>query len=811
MAVSWKNKLVGAIATGAIVAGLFPMAALGAGASVLDTTPDDTATEDVTEGPGYTLTVKGLESGDTTKYYQIIEQDVDDDTQTPPYIGTQGWKLTEAVDKFKGDGSKGQDGIVDGTEKIDFGHKIADANGNYTVTALGLYVDELVISDYKDDGTKVTSDTRHLCYPTTPDNPNIVNALATAVAKNNPDPTGTKDANEDGIVLIPDTASGLYMVVATPVEGNTNYIYKPIFVAADYYNNVSKPDDGTHELDLTKNEKGQAVDGVKYPADYPTERATEGYASNAGVFKRSPLALDKKAGTDKPKDGMTDVKVGDTIPFTITVPIPTFTSNYVAPQFYITDTLTEGLKLKTDSVSVTVKNGDLNVPVTPNTDYKIFTCTKGTAIEGYENFKGMSNKPEGLVVQFLADNPSTRDVPRDGFLYKVLGAPTASITYEAEVTTEDGAKFAQQVNQMDNTAKLHFSHDPNYKRDGWDQPSFDPNEPDTREKTGELEDRTRHYTFDIDADVLGRDQSSTEPGPGGEGDESTHNKTSEIRKTWVDANGKIIQEAKTSEIAGKDEPVTINEVEFGWLAGAEFTLTQTKKAVTDPDTGTVTMSALETEETVKFDSITHVRVAANADGATNPMSDTKGYIAMKGLDAGEYILKEIKAPLGYTFNPNVQYKITITPTYVKEQSYTDAQAADPDVTVKATYDGKGSGDDLILDSYTVTIVTQKLDERMNPISGQEVESISTYNIKKTDGTNPDSILKDDGTQDETVTIDTNVETFGNNETALIVNKKLGLLPATGGSGIIFYLAVGGAVALVASYLLKNTKEEDPLA
>ena len=41
---------------------------------------------------------------------------------------------------------------------------------------------------------------------------------------------------------------------------------------------------------------------------------------------------------------------------------------------------------------------------------------------------------------------------------------------------------------------------------------------------------------------------------------------------------------------------------------------------------------------------------------------------------------------------------------------------------------------------------------------------------------------------------------------MISNKKLGLLPATGGSGILFYLFVGGAVAAVALILIKKVKQ-----
>jgi LPXTG-motif cell wall-anchored protein len=44
------------------------------------------------------------------------------------------------------------------------------------------------------------------------------------------------------------------------------------------------------------------------------------------------------------------------------------------------------------------------------------------------------------------------------------------------------------------------------------------------------------------------------------------------------------------------------------------------------------------------------------------------------------------------------------------------------------------------------------------------------------------------------------------QTALIVNKKLGILPATGGSGIIFYLVAGGLLAGTAAILINKDRK-----
>ena len=804
MASSWKSKLVGAIATGAIVAGLFPAAALGAASDlVLDSTSPK---------PAYSLTVGGLDNGDKATYYQIIELDTaTTDAQGNARVPSGSWKLTTNVDKD-------QDGIVDGTENDDYGHK----NSSTNAAEKGLHVEELLIKrDAEDtsaeavDATK--TDTRVL-------NAKKANAIASAIAKNrvtgtNPLATavnGELTANADGKVSVPNASAGMYMFTAVPGAGNTTTIYKPIFVSADYYNSESKPEDGTHEITVMTKD-GQTVTYADYSGD-------------EGTFKRSPLEIDKKSGLwdgDTPIDMQQDVAVGDTVAFTITVPVPTFSKDYKQPQFYITDTLTEGLELVDGSVKVSVKQGSGSELATENVDYII---DEGKDITGADI--------EGFVVRFLnekaddTNNDGKKWNDQDGFLYTVTGAPTCTVTYKAKVVST----AAQQVNQMDNTATLNFSNDPNYKADE-QRPGEDPNTPDdpnspgnpnkpTDEDTPELKDKTRHYTFSIDADVLGPSQDSPEPSQGGE-DYTTHNRTSEVRKVWLDAAGNIIEQSE--EKSNLEAPGTIdNEDKYNWLEGAEFKLVQTHKFVTtgtgtptdanfvtsytDPATGeTVT---IDPTKALQFDAKTHVLVSENGE---NPKSDAKGYIPMKGLDAGIYELSEIKAPLGYAFNPNIKYVITITPTYVEEPEGT-------------TDDGKGGGGDLILDSYSISISTNKLNDDLSikepaydKETGEKVEAnwvttTSTYKAGQ-DSNTPISFLnnsdKKDGVEDKQ-TSGTEGEYNENSsitlptpaEAAMIYNKRLGMLPATGGSGIIFYLVVGGAVAGMATFLLNKTKRDD---
>ena len=662
MGSSWKNKLVGAIATGAIVAGLFPAVALGADPA-LDAK----------------VSVSGLVPGDTAVYYKIVEQDQ----------ATKAWKLTSAVDA-------GGDGKIDGS--------------NLTISDLmATDTDKLVIT------------------------PDIANAISVALSTNNASSTdmGTADATgavEKSITAADGTGysadAGIYMVVATPSANNKNIVYKPVFVSADF-----DTPDGTHTLELV-------ADETAYKAD----------SNEKSVFKKSPVTIDKESGTATDKQN--DVAVGDVVDFKITVPLVTYTKNFTDAKFKITDELTDGLVLaKADGsaaeatdITVTVKNGSTTIPATLGTDYTV-------TLNGTKKF----------VVEFKGDNPNVTGT-QDGFLYQAANTgATVEITYKAKVTSEAGL----QVNQMDNTATLNFS-----------------NKPSDTTGAGELKDKTRHYTFDIDGSVFG---PIDEIGPEG-------TKTSEIRKVGIDADGNVIQEETTStQIKDGSKP---SDAEYSWLQGAEFELTMVKKHI---GTAAGTGSFEDCDPTVIKFNDDGLRVAT---GGGNAKSDANGYIPMKGLDAGVYKLKEVKAPLGYAFNPNVEYTITITPTYVAEPAGT-------------TDDGQGGAGDLILQKYEVKIEAPKLDNNQQPVQGQTITTVSTYTAGQDSTGNPISFLNDAGTKNSDASI--TFEQSGTPEnmgTALITNKKLGLLPATGGSGIFFYLAIGGAIAGVSFYLMKKDERNE---
>lgn len=287
-------------------------------------------------------------------------------------------------------------------------------------------------------------------------------------------------------------------------------------------------------------------------ADYYEGGNSVSFAGNIGssaVVKKSSVDFDKKVNeTDEYK--WNDVKPGDVIPYKITTKIPAYGANYDDAKFEVTDTFSTGLELDGDitvkygETTVTASNDD--VTITPKEDKSGFTVT----------FK----KSYLLAI--------TRNVT------------SVEITYSGKVTSAAPAN----VNPLDNTADLVFTNKPG--------------------ETKDKHDITRHYTFSIDANALGKDSLITR----------------ELMKIGLDQNGDPIT-GVTKE--------TVHENEVAPLAGASFTLTPVT-----PTTGT----------------------AKTID------SDSTGRIVFKGLDAGEYTLVENSAPSGYVRDSRT-YTVKIIPTY----------------------------------------------------------------------------------------------------------------------------------------------------
>jgi len=279
-----------------------------------------------------------------------------------------------------------------------------------------------------------------------------------------------------------------------------------------------------------------------------------------------------------------DHEVGEVIPFTVTSFVPAYGAGYINPSYSITDVMDTSLELcKADgsaaattdilvSISdVALASGDYTVTLNGTTGYTVTVNESG--------------------------------------LNKVAALGTAkkiTITYNAKITSIENVT----VNQKKNKATVTFS-----------------NTPTDSTSVSRLEDRTRHYTFSIDAKLFGDDQWET----------------SELVKIGIDEQGREI-----TAVTGYS-----NGSSHGALPGAIFGLYRTKAAA---EAGVATDTPATNENMV----------------AVQTSSATYGKLNFQGLDADKYYLVELKAPDGWIKDPTVR-EINITAHYdeIPAGSYVD--------------------------------------------------------------------------------------------------------------------------------------------
>ncbi len=310
------------------------------------------------------------------------------------------------------------------------------------------------------------------------------------------------------------------------------------------------------------------------------EKGTLSY-SPAALAKKEEVTLTKTSGTaasgSTPADVQYDVAVGDTIPFTIESVVPEYSTSYVDPIYEISDVMSTGLELLDDpAIVVQVKDTNASswTTLTANTDYTV--DGKTTA---------------GFTVKLKSDYLKTNSA-----------AKNIKVTYSAKVTSIDDTNVVKK----DNTATVKFSNNPGNKDD-----------------YSLLEDKTYHYTFSLDANLLGNDEWEN----------------SELVKIGLNPDGTEITQYTLSNghSAGVLEGAT-----FGLYTDAACTQLYTNNNVTPAVTGQFT-------------------------------SDAHGKLNISGLDAGTYYLKEISAPAGYIKSTDT-WQIVITPSYadVEAGTYTNA-------------------------------------------------------------------------------------------------------------------------------------------
>ena len=314
------------------------------------------------------------------------------------------------------------------------------------------------------------------------------------------------------------------------------------------------------------------------------------YADNA-MAKKSTIPLDKKSKATTPETANAansyTTDVGEEIEFTVTTTIPKFGGSYTNPVFTLIDNL-DGLELTslpvvTDGEGNTLANG---------TEYDLTGAVGGNSYT------------IAFKEAYLLDELTNK-----------VGAAGQAITvvYKAKVT--DAATAV--VNQDKNTVDLVFSNNPN----------------DASSKAI-LRDKTNHFTFSIDANLLGDSYN---------GDSST-----EAIKVGVDKEGNPIVESKSYANNGG--------VTHAALEGATFTLLN--------EDGTPYTNALY------------------PDGVT-VQSDAMGRITILGLDVGKYKLQEVSAPAGYIkLQDTVDVEITAD---ISEDIDVTEEAEEDGTTCTVTY------------------------------------------------------------------------------------------------------------------------------
>ena len=288
--------------------------------------------------------------------------------------------------------------------------------------------------------------------------------------------TLTKGPEPDGNYTASVTP-GLYMILVTGVKDADARVYNPGVVAV----NVSDVNTGTVE--------GSTVDFRNF---FTTTDGT----TPSKVYLKSSLGaknFDKKIEnsvklaaeaegdttgekTTKITNGHGDtVAFGDTIHYTMSgLVIPSFSKDYTAKHYYITDKLTpaEGF---TDITSIVVTDTVSKKALTAGHDYDL------QSLDGKGAFDTGDKKSFRITLKDKYLDDHRADAPR----------PTLTITYETKLTGKAGVNFSENLNH----AELHFSNDPSEKTGG-------------KEHVEKV--NTYHYTFTVDGLIDGQSGSKDE-------------------------------------------------------------------------------------------------------------------------------------------------------------------------------------------------------------------------------------------------------------------------------------------------------------
>ena len=486
----------------------------------------------------------------------------------------------------------------------------------------------------------------------------------------------------------------------------------------------ANPEPGLYVALITPGKPGTVYNPVFVGADYTGTNSSSSWDVTiedsyepASMAKKAAITLTKTAST---ADGNPDgVSAGDVVTFTLTTKIPEYGNDYTDAVFKVIDTLSAGLELQTGTIKV----------------------YKDSAVE--DNLLAAADEyTSGKAYKQSTDTSGNDTFTVDFFTQYILGldaAQTIVIQYQAKVTTDAPAS----VNLEDNTATVNYSNHPT----------------DTTGK-GTLRDETKHYTFDIDANILG---------------DNTW-KTTEVVKVALGADGKEITEV-----------VSLHEGQsVGALEGAEFKLYVPVTGGTH-EFKDVEGNTIKTEPYTNSILTSGKKIVSDGTGRLTIQGESKPGI--RGLDIGTYYLVEEKAPAGY----------------VKYQNAVKLEILAPDDTdhwTTKTYEEEING-------YKCTWDVKELKKYEVKIDGNvtaEYTFVNEENEADTFASSSDTAAKGD-----TITGEESEGYIGREGATAkagygkIVNTQGAELPSTGGPGTLYFYLAGMFLLILAGtgFVLKR--------
>lgn len=378
------------------------------------------------------------------------------------------------------------------------------------------------------------------------------------------DAVATKTAGNDGIVIAEGLPVGIYLVQVTAAD--PKIVYNPMIVSVYYRKPGSDIPSGDTDIN------GVVAGSVSAGEDFVVGE-THAYAKRTDVdIKKTILSPLESDENNKGNDQF----VGKDVNFQIVTDVPSYSDEYTTVKYEITDDFV-GLEMTEDNYEAIQVYLDGVLQEVDGKNYTITPKRDGTGESA--RIIGYTISFDSTYIKNLGKTPNGENK----FSHKFYVLYTAKISNDAKVNFDANS----------NTAKLTYTHKPG-------------------DDTNTIEDKTYHYTFEIDGLLNGEGSYQT----------------GELFKS-DEGDGTITQ---------LTEKITYSNP----LPGAKFQL-----------------------EKIDVDGNSYrPEVAPNA-WKQEKTSGSDGRLSFTGLDAGYYVLKEIEAPQGYSLNTD-EYVVEILASYDTE-------------------------------------------------------------------------------------------------------------------------------------------------